>query len=89
MPDEMAGFDSLQVNVKSALKQSRALNASVKRLNFRRRKLMAQEASRRQRAQPSRAGTQTVAEDQWIPFLDEFTREMAVPWSAGSVWYRV
>jgi hypothetical protein len=23
MPDEMAGFDSLQVNVKSALKQSR------------------------------------------------------------------
>jgi hypothetical protein len=36
---------------------------------------MANEATRQQRTQPSEASTQTIAEDQWIPFLAEFTSE--------------
>jgi Family of unknown function (DUF5335) len=36
---------------------------------------MANEATRQQRTEPSEASTQTIAEDQWIPFLAEFTRE--------------
>jgi hypothetical protein len=36
---------------------------------------MAKQGTRQQRTQPPQAGTQTIAEDQWIPFLAEFARE--------------
>jgi hypothetical protein len=36
---------------------------------------MAKQATEQQRSQTPQAGTQTVAQDQWIPFLAEFTRE--------------
>lgn len=36
---------------------------------------MAKHATGQQRTPPPEAGTRTIAEDQWIPFLAEFTRE--------------